>query len=162
MVLRSDWQFLVPQGFQEVLHHSSHYLILLISLSLSYFLICFSKCSADLGENREFIIWFKFKLGDGKNIFLRHYHRHLASPLIPKYGFKVVYDTISNFPAKVDTVQPRELREKSHVMDWGKLLWFNWSYPSNAFIGWLAIENRLTTRDYKAKWSYILGGFVGP
>lgn len=131
MVLRSDWQFLVPQGFQEVLHHSSHYLILLISLS--YFLICFSKCSADLRENREFIIWFKFELGDGKNIFLRHDHRHLASPLIPKYGFRVVYDAISNFLAKVDPVQPHEFREKSHVMDWGKTALVQLIIPKQCF-----------------------------
>ena len=42
-----------------------------------------------------------------------------------------------------------QLRTKAPVVDWWKVIWFSKSIPKHAFICWLAMRNKLTTKDRK-------------
>jgi len=46
------------------------------------------------------------------------------------------------------------LRKKKEIVDWGSLVWFPYALPKQAFILWLVMKNRLTTRDRMLCWGY--------
>ena len=47
---------------------------------------------------------------------------------------------------------PGMLSELIALLPWWRLVWLPKNIPSHAFINWLAIKNKLTTRDRFAKW----------
>lgn len=47
-----------------------------------------------------------------------------------------------------------EIRDKSQVVKYWKLVWLNLSIPKHAFIGWLALSNKLLTKYRSAKLGY--------
>lgn len=42
------------------------------------------------------------------------------------------------------------------MVDWSNSIWFKYSVPKFAFQSWLAIRNRLSTKDRMVNWSYGL------
>uniref|UniRef100_A0A2N9IBN2 Reverse transcriptase domain-containing protein n=1 Tax=Fagus sylvatica TaxID=28930 RepID=A0A2N9IBN2_FAGSY len=51
-----------------------------------------------------------------------------------------------------------ELRSKGNEVSWWKLLWFSLSIPRHSFIGWLAMHNKLPTKERMLKWGFIVDG----
>ena len=51
-----------------------------------------------------------------------------------------------------------ELRSKGNEVSWWKLLWFSLNIPRYSFIGWLAMHNKLPTRERMLKWGFTVDG----
>jgi hypothetical protein len=47
---------------------------------------------------------------------------------------------------------PGMLSELIALLPWWRSVWLPKHIPSHAFINWLAVKNKLTTRDRLAKW----------
>ena len=54
-----------------------------------------------------------------------------------------------------------ELRVKGSEVNWWKILWFSHNIPRHSFIGWLAIKNKLPTRERMLKWGFTVDGNCG-
>ena len=44
------------------------------------------------------------------------------------------------------------IREKEAEVSWWRLIWYSKAIPKHAFIGWLAMLNRLSTKERMLKW----------
>jgi hypothetical protein len=51
-----------------------------------------------------------------------------------------------------------ELRSKGNEVSWWKLLWFSLNIPCHSFIGWLAMHNKLPTKERMLKWGFTVDG----
>ncbi|GJX74058.1 reverse transcriptase zinc-binding domain-containing protein [Tanacetum coccineum] len=48
-----------------------------------------------------------------------------------------------------------DLRSHSEDVQWGNLVWFSQNIPKNAFILWMAIQNKLSTQDKIKSWGSL-------
>ena len=50
----------------------------------------------------------------------------------------------------------RVIRPHKEKMDWHKLVWFSLNVPKHSLISWMAILNRLPTKDRMSEWGMQL------
>jgi hypothetical protein len=43
---------------------------------------------------------------------------------------------------------------KGQVVSWWRLLWFDLTIPRHSFIGWLAMKNKLPTKERMIQWGF--------
>ena len=51
-----------------------------------------------------------------------------------------------------------KLRTKGNEVNWWNLIWFSLNIPRHSFIGWLAILNKLPTKERMLKWGFNVDG----
>ena len=50
------------------------------------------------------------------------------------------------------------IRPKHEKVSWNKLVWSSLNVPKHSFISWMAILNRLSTRDKMREWGIVIDG----
>jgi hypothetical protein len=161
---------------------------------------CWRKLLNLRGLARGFL---KFEVGIGSNIHLWVDAWHPFGALVDKFGYRVIYDSLSKLEAKLESVlkqgewcwrpaRSEELvaiqsrlsdvpigvvdkpiwtigrsdtyvcadtwnylrKEKTIVSRW-KLVWHQLAIPKQAFILWLAVNNKLSTGDRMLAWGFM-------